>query len=207
MLCPQCAGAAPNSEQAWAAARADFRKRAHIPDGFANYRLDTFDPKPDGGARSAAQRYAKSWPPSHPFLVIESPASGNGKTHLAIGIMNAVWEEHHIIGMFVSAVELLERFQATFGAGESAETTSDVLDDLRRTPLLVLDDLGAEKPTEWTKSRVYSVVNYRSANRLPLIVTTNRDLTEFDGPIADRLADEQVSHVLTIRGPGRRARA
>ena len=64
MLCPQCTGAAPNSEKAWEAARAEFRKRAHIPEGFANYRLDTFDPKPDGGAKSAAQRYAKSWPPS-----------------------------------------------------------------------------------------------------------------------------------------------
>lgn len=211
--CPSCVGRAPADEEAWATARFDFRARARIPEGFAPYTFEAFDPKPDAAALDVVKRYARTWPPAKPLLLLESQEYGNGKTHLAVSALAAVWEWHGQTGLFVSSVELMERLQATFGQhrmsasepeADAPETTADVLHDLRRTPLLVVDDLGAEQATEWARSRIYSLVNYRWSNKLPLIVTTNRDLGQFDGRIADRLMDGHLSTVVTLKGHSRR---
>lgn len=96
---------------------------------------------------------------------------------------------------------------------------TDLLDDMRpgeesvrrvrdcqRADLLVIDDLGAEKPTEWTQERLYSVVDHRYANRLPLIATGNlppaKLVEQTGGRVASRLAE--MCAVVPMTGADRR---
>ena len=52
---------------------------------------------------------------------------------------------------------------------------SGVLETYKRVPLLVVDDLGKEKATDWTISTLYSIIDGRYDRAMPLIITTNYD--------------------------------
>jgi DNA replication protein DnaC len=98
---------------------------------------------------------------------------------------------------------------------------TDLLDDFRpgdasvrrvrecqQAALLVVDDLGAEKPSEWTQERLYGVVDHRYANCLPLIITSNlppKRLADQTGErVASRLAE--MCEVVLMTGADRRRR-
>lgn len=99
---------------------------------------------------------------------------------------------------------------------------TDLLDDLRpgeesrqrvrdcqETGLLVLDDLGAEKPSEWTQERLYSIVDHRYANCLPLIVTGNLPPGKLADQTGDRVASRlaEMCQVVPMTGTDRRRAA
>jgi len=107
---------------------------------------------------------------------------GTGKTHTA-------WTA---VGLWCAAAQVLPCGEGPTTSGARRPPTviftrlTDLLDDLRpgddsrrcirdcqAVPLLVLDDIGAEKPSEWTQERLYSIIDHRYANCLPLIVTSN----------------------------------
>jgi DNA replication protein DnaC len=96
---------------------------------------------------------------------------------------------------------------------------TDLLDDLRpgdaavrtirdcqHAALLVIDDIGAEKPSEWTQERVYSVIDHRYANCLPLIVTSNLPPSKLGGQIGERAASRlaEMCEVVAMTGTDRR---
>ena len=70
-------------------------------------------------------------------------------------------------------IDLLERIKRTYSATGGSE--SDVLKIYKTVPLLVIDDIGKEPPTEWAISTVYNIINGRYEAYLPTIVTTNYD--------------------------------
>lgn len=78
--------------------------------------------------------------------------------------------------------------------------------DCQRAALLVIDDLGAEKASEWTQERLYSVIDHRYSNCMPLLVTGNlppRQLAEQTGDrVASRLAE--MCAVVAMTGTDRR---
>ena len=76
---------------------------------------------------------------------------------------------------------LLEILRSSFDDPNTKIT--DLMDDLAKVDLLVLDDLGTENPTEWAVERLYSIINQRYNAEKPLIVTSNFRLKE----VADRL--------------------
>lgn len=99
---------------------------------------------------------------------------------------------------------------------------TDLLDDLRpgddarqrvrdcqSAALLVIDDLGAEKPSEWTQERLYSVVDHRYANCLPLIVTGNLPPSKLAEQAGDRVASRlaEMCEVVPMTGADRRRKA
>lgn len=101
--------------------------------------------------------------------------------------------------IFTRMVDLLDDFRP---GGESVQRVRDC----QHAALLVIDDLGAEKPSEWTQERLYSVVDHRYANCMPLLVTGNlppRQLAEQTGSrVASRLAE--MCEVIAMTGPDRR---
>lgn len=110
---------------------------------------------------------------------------GSGKTFLASCIANSLIKEGQAL-LFVVVPDLLDQLKATydFGKGTGEITEFDLLDTARQVPLLILDDLGAHNYTEWTRNKIYSIINYRLNHRLPVIVTTNiilEDLEEYLG--------------------------
>lgn len=79
--------------------------------------------------------------------------------------------------------------------------------DCQHAKLLVLDDVGAEKATEWTQERVYSIVDHRYAHCLPLIITSNLPAGDLVPQIGERAASrlaEMCQTVVAMTGEDRR---
>jgi DNA replication protein DnaC len=113
------------------------------------------------------------------LLLIGRP--GVGKSHLAAGVLRAVVERYRVHGLFVDFTTLVHDIQSTFDRG-SEESKADVLDPVTEAEVLVLDELGAQKPTPWVNDILYLVMNGRYMRRLPTVFTTNFRLEVGDGP-------------------------
>lgn len=116
--------------------------------------------------------------------------TGCGKTHLAVALM-----QHAGHGYFTTAPELLLRIRSTFNDGVMRESEDEVINDLCFHELLVLDDLGAEKTTEFAITTLYIIIDRRIRDAKRTIITTNLSLKEIeeklDARIASRLSGMQ----------------
>ena len=159
--------------------------RAGIPRRFLDADLDTMRQRPGNGAAIA---FAGQWDGRQSVLLYGDV--GTGKSHLASAMLRRRlalgWA-----GRFVSVADLMDELKARFGGeGEQSEA---YFDRLAREPFLVLDDVGAEQETPWTRERVASLIDRRYRAEAPTIVTTNlthRDLAARYGKrLADRLRE------------------
>jgi len=99
---------------------------------------------------------------------------GNGKTYLSSCIANELLKQF-VSAICVSINGLLMRIQETYSKfGKEAET--DIIKGLYNADLLILDDLGTENKTPWSKSTIYNIIDSRYRSKLPLIITTNLDV-------------------------------
>jgi DNA replication protein DnaC len=116
---------------------------------------------------------------------------GVGKTHLAVAALRASqWSKPGIY--WESVTKFLDHLrQRSYGDG--AEDIADVIRPYERGDfLLVLDDLGIEKRTEWSEDRLYQVLDSRYSWRLPTIITTNVDRERIDARIRSRFREGLV---------------
>lgn len=128
--------------------------------------------------------------------------SGTGKTFAACEVANALIENGYKV--FVSSFSrMANAMQATW------EGRQNYLNDLARYQLLVVDDLGVERQTEYMQEIVYNIIDARYRSRLPLIVTTNLDISEIKNPrdisntrIYDRLIE--MCFPIEVKGCSRR---
>lgn len=122
------------------------------------------------------------------FLFYGSP--GNGKTYLSNCIANRLLNNMHPV-ICVSINSLLERIRKTYNKwGQEGEDT--ILNALSMADLLIIDDLGTEQDTNWSKSRIYNIIDNRYRNKLPLIVSTNKSIEELKNMYHERTIDRLV---------------
>ncbi|WP_010240125.1 ATP-binding protein [Clostridium arbusti] len=115
---------------------------------------------------------------------------GNGKTYFSACIANALMERLVPV-ICVGAIGLTERIaqsKRTWGN----EGIFTVLNSLENADLLVIDDLGTEEDTKWTRAMIYQIIEKRNVINLPLIVTTNMSLEE----LKERYDDRTYSRLL-----------
>ena len=128
---------------------------------------------------------------------------GCGKTHLAAAIGNyrlSLGEAP----MFVVVPELLDHLRATFSPNSA--TSYDVLfNQVRTAPMLILDDLGTESATPWAREKLYQIVNYRYAAKLPTVITTAANFQEIDARIRSRMTDTRLCRIYAILAPSYRS--
>lgn len=156
----------------------------------------------NGSPRLRCQGYVAQWPPQAPLLFLTG-GKGLGKTTLAVCVLKEAQQRYGVVGKFWPVVDLLDRYRRTFS--ETAVETADEIDEqMRKVPLLVLDDWGAHKGTEYAEERLYAIVDYRYREGCPLVVTTNVKPGELDSRVADRLAHAGVSTVVPFAGESRR---
>lgn len=98
---------------------------------------------------------------------------GTGKTKLAAIIANERARAGKPV-LFASVPDLMADIRASFDGGKTAETVRAV----KETPFLVLDDLGAEKMSEWVGEQLFCIVNHRYNEMLPTVVTSNYNPTQ-----------------------------
>lgn len=163
--------------------------------------FDNFDPRQNPKALAAAQEYAAGFSDRRSgedcgkglFLV---GVRGVGKSHLAAAITNAVIGQG--VGViFTTAYDLLARIKATYSTQDIDEGA--VLNVYRTIPLLVIDDPGKEQPTEWSLSRLYSIIDYRYRNLLPVIITSNYGDKELVERLTPQYGDRQTALALVDR--------
>jgi len=134
----------------------------------------------------------------HGWLVFTG-TYGCGKTHLAAAIAN---ERVRLGGsaLFIVVPDLLDHLRATFNP-QSQVSYDRRFDEVRRVPLLVLDDLGTESATAWAKEKLFQLLNHRYVARMPTIITTARAIEELDPKIHIRLLDSRHCDIFAISAP------
>lgn len=101
---------------------------------------------------------------------------GTGKTHLAAAIINEMIKQN-IVGAFVVVADLMRLIRRSFDEKENVDLQK-VFDTVKKSELLVLDDLGAEKSSDWVREQLFILINARYENMLPTVITTNKKLEE-----------------------------
>jgi DNA replication protein DnaC len=148
-------------------------KEARIPPRFARAELETFEPDTDSQrlALRRAHAFVEAFPVIDMGLLFHGPV-GVGKTHLAVAILKAVIRKCGAKGYFFETPDLLRQVRNTYNNSVD-ETEMGVLAPVLNAELLVLDDLGTEKTSEWVQETLGLVVNTRYNARRPTILTSN----------------------------------
>src|SRR6185369_16969781 len=148
---------------------------ARIPKRYEHCELSNFDF--DGAhrqlfpARMAACKFVEEYPLDGTGLMLIG-SIGVGKTHLAVGIIKELVLSKGIACLFYDYRELLKQIQNSYNDSVKA-TELDVLRPVFETEVLVLDELGAVKPTEWVWDTVSLILNTRYNDKRTTIITTN----------------------------------
>jgi DNA replication protein DnaC len=131
-------------------------------------------------AVDTARRFATHFPVVDKGLFLDGPP-GIGKTHIAVAVLKQVVRTKGARGLFYDTRELLRVIRSTFNpVTRTAEM--DILLPVMQADLLVLDDLGAEKTSEWVEETMNLIVNTRYNERRPTIFTSNyEDLPDEEG--------------------------
>ena len=152
---------------------------ARIPERYTHCTLDEYVPNFGGANRSlaAALVQARQFVKSYPWDtggngLLLTGSIGVGKTHLAVGILQALIAERGARGVFFDYRDLLKQVQHSYNRGVEA-TEMDVLKPVFEAEVLVLDELGASKPTDWVWDTVAHILNTRYNDRRTTIITTN----------------------------------
>lgn len=146
---------------------------AHVPPRFAKAELETYRAETDSSraALTKALRFVDSFPVVDRGLLFYGPV-GVGKTHLAVGMLKAVLRKTGARGYFFETPDLLRQVRNTYNTRVD-ETEMGVLQPVLDAEILVLDDLGAEKTSEWVQETLGLVINSRYNARRATIITTN----------------------------------
>jgi DNA replication protein DnaC len=146
---------------------------ANIPKRYQHCTISNFTTYNASLERAAekAANFAQAYPVVAKGLFLEGEP-GVGKTHLAVAVLMQVVKTRGARGLFYDVRDLLKIIRSTYNA--SIRTTElEVLRPVMTAELLVLDDLGAEKTSEWVEETMNLIVNARYNERLPTIFTSN----------------------------------
>lgn len=122
-------------------------------------------------ARMAACKFVEDYPLDNTGLLLIG-SIGVGKTHLAVGIIKELILSKGIACLFYDYRELLKQIQNSYNDSVKA-TELEVLRPVFETEVLVLDELGAVKPTEWVWDTVSLILNTRYNDNRTTIITSN----------------------------------
>lgn len=160
---------------------------------FQNRTFETFRQIPGTEtAYRACVEFCRSYKPHHRGLRIHG-RYGCGKTHLAAAIVNAMTRKG-VLAMFVVTPELLQSIRRGYDNPDAARTAQAIVDSARTIDILVLDDLGSEKPSDWVREQLFVLINARYEAELPTIITSNYSTSD----LVDRLGQRIVSRLIEM---------
>ncbi len=191
-LCPICQGSGlrlverPDGSRAARDCECRLERRAvrmiartRIPRRYEHCTLESFETGFPSATRSlqAAHLSARKFVESYPLEtrgagLLLTGSIGVGKTHLAVGILQALVGERGATGLFYDYRELLKQVQNSYNRQVQA-TELEILAPVFEAEVLVLDELGASKPTDWVWDTVAHILNTRYNDRRTTIITTN----------------------------------
>src|ERR1700722_9300408 len=152
---------------------------AHIPERYRQYTLDGYETAFRGAdaslgrAHLTARKFVEAYPIDTAGKgLLFTGSMGVGETPLAVGVLRRLVQERGVRGLFCDYRELLKNIQNSYNPQVST-TELELLKPVFAAEVLVLDDLGAQKPSEWMWDTVALILNTRYNNKQSTIITTN----------------------------------
>lgn len=102
---------------------------------------------------------------------------GAGKTHAAIVLANELMEREMVEVLFLNMPDAITRVKNTFDTDVKNEDAK-LFERMKEMELLVLDDMGVEKYSDWMADQLYQIIDHRWKNRKPMIITSNLSLED-----------------------------
>ncbi len=164
---------------------------------FENLRPEgrTDDPFEQARFRDACET-ARAYADEPRGWLVLTGASGTGKTHLAAAIANRCLDRG-LAAYFAVTPDLLDYLRATF-APSSEVSYDELFDYLRQVDLLILDDFGCQAATPWAREKLFQLINYRYAARLPTVIVLAVPLDLLEDRFRMRLTDPDLSRVVEV---------
>jgi len=152
---------------------------ARVPKRYQHCSLDSYETGFRGAdasmrqAHMTARRFVEAYPVETDGKgLLITGSIGVGKTHLAVGLLLALVEERGAHALFYDYRELLKQIQHSYNPQVNS-TELDVLRPVFEAEILVLDEIGAQKPTDWVWDTVALILNTRYNDKRTTIITTN----------------------------------
>jgi DNA replication protein DnaC len=147
---------------------------AGIPRRFAECSLSSYHPTGNDGSQfralNLAYRLVREYPAVERGLLLTGPC-GVGKTHLAVGIVRGLVEKG-VPCLFYEFGGLLKEIQGSYNKVSNTSEMS-VLSPVYQAEVLVLDELGASKPTDWARDTMTQIIGKRYNEKRLTVFTTN----------------------------------
>lgn len=194
------------SRQAWLD---NVLEQAKLGERYKSCTLTNFEPvKGTEKALQVCNEYVLDFGLNDGEGLILTGATGCGKSHLAAGIVHAMVQQE-VTAVFQGVPELLARLRSTFDKDAEGAGEGEIMEALRDADLLVLDDVGAEKVSEWTQERLYLLIDGRYRDKKAIILTTNLEPKALEQVIGTRAMDRllETCKIVKVNAASYRRRA
>ena len=172
---------------------------AHIPRRYDSCTLQSYHPTQGNASQLRAFNYAfrlvREYPTVERGLLFTGPC-GVGKTHLSVAILRELIEKKGVSCLFYEFGSLLKEIQNSYNpVSQTSELT--VLAPVVEAEVLVLDELGATKPTDWVRDTMMQIINARYNDRRVTIFTTN--YVDECGKLSEETLEDRIGARLRSR--------
>lgn len=181
-----------------------------IPKKWRAVTFENSDPHIRKAAFKVGRRYADNFGPESGALLLSSQGYGCGKTRLACCIANHVLHQLRHPVLYKKARDLLLEIRRTFSETGTG-TEADILNQMLSVELLILDDVGLDKPSPWIESTYWTVFDKRLEWQLPTVVTVNYPLEALPSEVSlgerigygalSRLSELCHGQIIDMSGP------
>jgi DNA replication protein DnaC len=124
---------------------------------------------------------------------------GTGKTHLAAAIAN-YRSDLGDTPRLMAVTDLFDHLRATFNSNSDISLDRR-FQEVRTTPLLILDDLSTKSSSEWVKEKLQQLINHRYNAELPTVITSAETLEQMDPRLRSRMLDKRLCRIFAITVP------
>lgn len=168
------------------------QKKACIPYRYLEKTIDSFVADTDlkakvlAGCKEYSENFKAHYDAGRCLIMMGKP--GTGKTHLAVGIVHHVITNTKATAVYGTVSSIIQDVKGSFDR-DSEYTEKQAYDRYKTPNLLVIDEAGATKATEFELSCLFNIINARYENTTPTIVVSNLTASELPNALGERAVD------------------